>query len=136
MKGNAPVAVIDAKYKLVDGNATASAADLYQLCAYVRRTAACVGLIMQFSESTPGIAVVGTTPEKVLIVSVSITPDLMLRDRDSALDRLLLGSPVIAEAIRRRFGDGHGAEVTDRVIDLSRHVPPGAQEYVAVEKPI
>jgi hypothetical protein len=122
MKGTTPVAIIDAKYKSLKGGLSVNAADLYQLYAYVRRTSACLGLIVQFSENTPGISIIGTTPEAVPMVSASISPELLLRHRDAALAQLLAGSPSIAERVIAAFNNCVGEAAGGTNSDLPGRV--------------
>lgn len=81
---NQILGILDAKYKSRD-DAAASAGDLYQLVAYVRRTGASFGMLVQFSEEGDAGRYVGTTPEGAAVLSVSLSPRRVQAEGERAL---------------------------------------------------
>jgi hypothetical protein len=122
------LAVIDAKYKRLDEGTAASATDLYQLTCYVHRTAARLGILVHFSEETARAAFIGTTDDGAGIVSVVVSPELLLSAGENALERLFNVHPHVAERVQQSFAHSLSQQRTHGVPDLARDIFFGALE--------
>lgn len=122
------LAVIDAKYKRLEQGTAVSAPDLYQLTCYVQRTDARLGMLVHFSEETARAAFVGTTDTGAGIVSLVVSPELLLSVGENALDRLFNAHPHVAERAQQSFAHGFSQQRTHSIPDLASDIFLGALE--------
>ena len=116
--GQQIASVFDAKYKALDWRESGSAADLYQLTAYVRRLSAKAGALVHFAYEREQAVHVGTTPEGALVIAVSLSPELLLSEGENALARLLDNSGGVGERLNQCFADRLGHQGRNGVADL------------------
>jgi hypothetical protein len=124
--GDRVFAIVDAKYKRMGYSESASAEDLYQLTAYVRRTSAHIGILVYFATDSSKAELVGTTPEGALVIVISLSAELLLSERENALEKLLARSAGARKRIDESFADDMGQARRNGISDLPGDVFFGA----------
>jgi hypothetical protein len=120
--GQRITAVFDAKYKALDWGSSGSAADLYQITAYVRRLSARAGILVYFAYEREQAMLVGTTSKGAQVACASISPELLLAEGGNALVRLFNDSPSVGERLQQRLADYSSHEGGNGISDLPRDV--------------
>ncbi|MCZ7685224.1 MAG: McrC family protein [Sandaracinaceae bacterium] len=89
-KNGAIVCVVDAKYRRAADSPDAG--DLYQIAAYVSRTNASLGMLVQTGEQST-VRLVGTSQSGAFVLFVTISSELFVSEREGALSSLLEVTP-------------------------------------------
>lgn len=112
------LAVVDAKYKLLNPMSSGASTDLYQLTCYVRSLNANFGMLIHLAEKNEYAKLVGTTSEGAPIVVVTISDEFLLQERAAALSSLLARWPSVRECLDKSLAHRLTEERGDRVANL------------------
>lgn len=120
--GETITGIFDAKYKPLESGNEADAGDVYQITAYVRRTASRIGMLVHFADAGAGATRIGATPEGADVVIATITSDILRLQGEHALTHVLGLHPALLKSCQDRLGYCSRHERGDGVPNLSRDV--------------